>query len=199
LDVKGVAGKAEDAEALQAQKHAFIYIQEQNRADVRGLTIINHQRLLPPLDRDNDMPFRKEILDNAAQVKLGLMTTWDLFRLVRGFCRHSWTPDQVKPLFYEQGRVFPIPRHYEFVGVVEHVWKNAFSVQIENGTLHVGDRISIAFPVDFDELTITSLHLNDTDVQSAAVGNEVGILRNEASPKVKVGSQVYRIKSAQHG
>jgi len=199
VDIKGVAGKPSDPEALQAQKHAFIYIQEQNRPDVRGLTIINHQRLLPPLDRDNDMPFRKEILDNAAQVKLGLMTTWDLFRLVRGFCRHAWTPDLVKPLFYETGRIFPIPRHYGFVGVVKHVWKKAFSVQIENGTLHVGDRISIEFPVDFDELAITSLHLNDAGVQSATIGDEVGILRDEVSPKVKAGSPVYCIKPAQHG
>ena len=196
VDIKGIAGKPADPEALQAQKHAFIYIQEQNRADVRGLTIINHQRLLPPLDRDNDMPFRKEILDNAAQVRLGLMTTWDLFRLVRGFRRHSWTPDQVKPLFYATGRMFPIPRHYEFVGVVKQVWKKAFSIQVENGTLKVGDRISIEFPVDFDEQPVTSLRLNDADVQSAIDGQEIGTLRDEALPKVKEGFPVYRIRSA---
>jgi len=196
VDIKGVAGKPADPEALQAQKHAFIYIQEQNRADVRGLTIINHQRLLPPLDRDNVTPFRKEILDNAVQLQLGLMTTWDLFRLVRGFCRHSWTPDQVKPLFYGAERIFPIPRHYEYVGIVKQIWKEAFSVQIKNGTLNVGDRISIEFPVDFDEQPVASLRLKDADVKNAIVGNEIGIFRNEASPKVKIGFSVYRIKSA---
>jgi hypothetical protein len=194
VDIKGVAGKPADPEALQAQKHAFIYVQEQNRPDVRGLTIINHQRLLPPLDRDNEMPFRKEILDNANQLQLGLMTTWDLFRLVRGFNCHSWNPTQVKPLFYRKARIFPIPAHYEYVGKVKQVWKNAFSIQVEQVTITIGDRISVEFPVDFDEQPVASLRLNNADVRSATVGQEIGIQRHEASPQVKEGFPVYRIK-----
>lgn len=195
-DVKGVAGHPADAEALQAQKHAFIYIQEQGRADVRGLTIINHQRLLPPLDRDNAMPFRQEILDNATQVSLGLITTWDLFRLLRGFTTHGWRPEHIKPLLYRVGRILPIPLHYEYVGKVNHVWKNAFSVVIEAGELRVGDRISIEFPVDFDEQTVTSLRLNDEAVEHAQAGVEVGIGRPENLPEIKIGFHVYRISAA---
>jgi hypothetical protein len=194
VDIKGVAGKPADAEALQAQKHAFIYIQEQNRADVRGLTIINHQRLLPPLERDNDMPFRKEILDNAEQVKLGLMTGWDLFRLVRGFIQNKWKPEQVTPLFYQTGRILPIPRNYEYVGRIKQVWKAAFSVEIEQGEIRVGESIAVEFPVDFNEQQVSSLRLNDVNVGVAAAKCEVGIQREEASPKVKSGMAIYRIK-----
>lgn len=194
VDIKGVAGKPADAEALQAQKHAFIYIQEQNRADVRGLTIINHQRLLPPLERDNGMPFRKEILDNAEQVKLGLMTGWDLFRLVRGFIQNKWKPDNVTPLFYQTGRILPIPRHYEYVGKVKQVWQTAFSVEIEQGEIRVGESVAVEFPVDFNEQKVTSLRLNDGNVEVAAAKCEVGIQRGGASPKVKSGMAVYRIK-----
>lgn len=195
VDVKGVAGKPADAEALQAQKHAFIYIQEQNRADVRGLTIINHQRLLPPLERDNDMPFRKEILDNAEQVKLGLITGWDLFRLVRGFIQNKWKSEQVTPLFYQSGRILLIPRHYECVGKVKQVWKAAFSVEIEKWEIRVGDSIAVEFPVDFNEQQVTSLRLNDENVEVAVAKCEVGIQREEFLPKVKSGMPVYRIKS----
>lgn len=194
VDVKGVAGKPADAEALQSQKHAFIYIQEQNRADVRGLTIINHQRLLPPLERDNEIPFRKEILANAEQVKLGLMTGWDLFRLVRGFIQNKWKPEQVTPLFYQTGRILPIPRHYEYLGKVKQVWKAAFSVEIELGEIRVGEGIAVEFPVDFIEQPVTSLQLNDGSVEVAQAKCEVGIQRNESLPKVKSGMPVYRIK-----
>jgi len=76
------------------------------------------------------------------------------------------------------------------------VWKKAFSVQVENGTLNVGDRISIEFPVDYDEQPIASLRLNDMDVRSAIAGQEVGILRDDVSPKVKEGRPVCRIKPA---
>jgi hypothetical protein len=171
-----------------------IYIQEQNRADVRGLTIINHQRLLPPLERDNDMPFRKEILNNAEQVKLGLMTGWDLFRLVRGFIQNNWKPEQVTPLFYQTGRILPIPRHYEYVGKVKQVWKAAFSVEIEIGEIRVGESISVEFPVDFNEQQVTSLRLKDGAVEAAPAKCEVGIQREESLPKVKSGMPVYRIK-----
>lgn len=195
VDVKGVAGHPADAEALQAQKHAFIYIHETGRADVRGLTIINHQRLLPPLDRDNEMPFRKEILDNAAQLSLGLITAWDLFRLARGILRNGWSPDHVKPLLYLTGRIHPIPTHYEVVGAVKQVWKSAFSITVEAAELHVGDRIAIEFPVDFEEQAISSLRLNDADVEAAGRGVEVGISRMESLAKVRPGFPVYRIKS----
>jgi hypothetical protein len=194
VDIKGVAGKPADAEALQAQKHAYIYIQEQNRADVRGLTIINHQRLLPPLERDNDMPYRKEILDNATQMRLGLMTAWDLFRLVRGFIQNKWKSDQVSPLFYRTGRILPIPLHYEYVGQVRQVWKSAFSVEIEHSEIRVGDSVAVEFPVDFNEQPVTSLRLNDAKAEMAAAPSEVGIQREELSPRLKPGMRVYRIK-----
>ncbi len=145
VDIKGVAGKPADAEVLQAQKHAFIYIQEQNRADFRGLTIINHQRLLPPLDRDNDMPFRKEILANAEQVKLGLMTGWDLFRIVRGFIHNNWKPDYVIPLFYQVGRILPIPQHYEYIGKVKQVWRSALVSRSRKGRFKWGKAFRWSF------------------------------------------------------
>jgi hypothetical protein len=195
VDIKGVAGMPADTDALQAQKHAFIYIQEQNRPDVRGLTIINHQRLLPPLDRKNDMPFRKEILDNAEQVKLGLMTGWDLFRLVRGFIQNNWKTKHVIPIFYQTGRILPIPKHYEYIGRVKQIWKTAFSVDIEQGEIRVGDRIVVEFPVDFDEQPVTSLRLNNASVEVAMAKCEVGVQRQESLPKVKSGMPVYRIKS----
>ena len=193
VDVKGVAGKPADAEALQAQKHAFIYIQEQNRADVRGLTIINHQRLIPPLDRENEMPYRQEILDNASQLHLGLMTTWDLFRLVRNMKTLGWRSEDVLPIFYRPGRILPIPDHYAFVGKVKQVWKAAFSVAIDSGHLKVGDRIAIEFPVDFDEQAIASIQLNNLNVEEAKSGSEVGLPRDESLPKLRPGLRVYRI------
>ena len=197
VDIKGVAGKPADADALQVQKHALMYIQEQEqeqeRADVRGLTIINHQRLLPPLDRENDMPYRQEILDNAEQVNFGLMTGWDMFRLVRGFIQNNWKPQQVIPLFYQTGRILPIPCHYEFVGKVKQVWKNAFSIQIEDGEIRVGDSLAVEFPVDFHEQKVASLQLDNKNVELATANCEVGVQREESLPKVKPGMPVYRI------
>jgi hypothetical protein len=142
------------------------------------------------------MPFRKEILDNAMQVKLGLMTGWDLFRLVKAFIQNQWKPEHVIPLFYQTGRIVPIPKHYEYVGKVKQVWNVAFSVEIEHAELRLGDRVSVEFPVDFDEQPVKSLRLNNIKVEVATAKCEVGIERQETLPKVKTGMPVYRIKSS---
>ena len=194
VDIKGVTGRPADPDALQAQKHAHIYMQEKNRTDIRGLAIINHQRMLPPLDRDNDMPFRQEILDNAAQIKFGVMTTWDLFRLVRNATGHRWKPEHVKPVLYGIGRIRPVPRHYEYLGMIKQVWKAAFSIQLEHLKLAIGDTVAIDGPVDFEEQFVSSLRLNNVDCEAAEAGAEVGVPRSDALKAIKVGLAVYRVE-----
>ena len=195
VDIKGLAGKPDDDDACQAQKHASFHIQEQKSIHFRGLTIINHQRHLPPLERENDMLYRQEILNNAKQLHFGLMTGWDMFRLVRGFIQNNWKPQQVIPLFYQTGRILPIPCHYEFVGKVKQVWKrkNAFSIQIEDGEIRIGDSLAVEFPVDFHEQKLASLQLDNKNVELATANCEVGVQREESLPKVKPGMPVYRI------
>ncbi len=60
VDVKGIGGFPSDENALQADKHASIRMREWKRTDIIGLSIINHQRHLPPLERGNALPFRQE-------------------------------------------------------------------------------------------------------------------------------------------
>jgi hypothetical protein len=195
VDVKGVQGLPSDSEALQAQKHAHIRMVEWERTDVRSLTIINHQRHVPALQRENRMPFRQEILD-AAQPNLGLITTWDLFRLVRSYLRNGWRPDHVLPLFYQNGRIYPIPVHYQYLGIVEHTWKEALSVQVQQGEFAVGDRIAFELPVDFEEQNVTSLQLDDREVQKAKAGDIIGVFTGPRQFSVKKGMRVFRVGQA---
>src|SRR5690606_33742325 len=67
VDIKGIGGYPGDEDALQASKHASIRMKEWKRTDVNGLSIINHQRHLPPLERENQMPFRQELLHAAEE------------------------------------------------------------------------------------------------------------------------------------
>ena len=104
-DVKGIAALPSDEDALQADKHAAIRMREQKRTDIEGLSITNHQRHLPPLERENAMPFRQELLDAAEERSLGLITAWDLYPLVRNFRKLGWPTETVKPLLYKKGRI----------------------------------------------------------------------------------------------
>ena len=196
VDIKGIGGLPSDADALQADKHATIRMREWKKTDVTALSIINHQRHLPPLDRENNMPFRQEILDHAEESQLGLITTWDLFRLVRSFQNNGWKPEHVKPLFYRKGRIGIIPDHYKAIGKVSHVWKKAFSMIIENGELKVNDHLAFELASEFEEREVASLQIADNSVQSAGVGNDVGVKTTTPLPNLKKGMPVYVVQRA---
>lgn len=195
VDVKGIGGYPADEECQQAHKHATLCMKALNRTDVQSLTIINHQRNIPPLDRENRMPFRQEILDYADEIEMGLLTTWDLWRLVRSFHRNGWQPGQVKPIFYRKGRIEPVPANYEYAGDIVKIWpeRGTFGVVLQAKELKVGDRISFEFPTEFVEHTIVSLHVEGKATQYAIQSNNTGIQLVGGLPLLKEAMRVFRI------
>jgi len=177
VEVKGIAGLPKDAAALQSLKYLAPRMKEWSRTDIQALSIINHQRNLPPLERDNTTTFRGDILTNAEEHGFGLLTTWDLFRLTRGYLKNGWKYEHIKPLFYKHGRIKPIPGHYEFLGKVESFWQKAgaVGVRLTAARLNLGDLISFECPVEFEEQKVESLQVENTQVTLAEVGNLAGI------------------------
>jgi hypothetical protein len=136
VEVKGISGLPPEHEALQVGKYIAPRMKEWNRTDVAGISLANHERNKPGLDR-NQSPFTGDVIACAVDQGLGLLTTWDLFRLVRNLLRLGWKAEHVQALFYAPGRIDAIPANYEFTGEVEHYWERAGVV---------GIRISAARP-----------------------------------------------------
>ena len=193
VDVKGISGFPSDDDALQAEKHAAIRMRELKRTDIIGLSIINHQRHIPPLDRENSLPFRQELIDAALERSLGLMSAWDLYRLVRNKQRHAWRSEDLKPLFYRTGRIEVVPEHYQYVGKIAKAWTDKFGVVIEQAELRVGDRVAVELPIEFEEVTVGSIHVKDQNVEPAKVGDPTGILWPTGMPKLRENMRVFRI------
>ncbi|MDB6137144.1 MAG: hypothetical protein JWO94_216, partial [Verrucomicrobiaceae bacterium] len=195
VDIKGLGGHPSDDDAFQSHKHATLRIQEWKRFEVQPLTIINHQRYLPPLSRDNVMPFRQEILNFADEVKMGLVTSWDLYRLVRSAIKWNWKAEHTMPVLYGIGRIEPVPKHYMFIGTVVHVWTGVASIQIENVSLMRGNRIAFELDVEFEEQEITSLQLDKKAVETAAVGQRVGTTTKLLRPLLRDGVRVFLVQN----
>ncbi len=191
VDVKGVQGHPDDDESRQSEKHAIMRIREWDRSDVQPLTIVNHQRHIPPHDRDQGA-FRIEIIENAKQTGLGLMTTWDLFRLLRNTEMLSWPLKMVQPVFYRIGRIEPIPEHYEIVGQIVKVWKHAFGI-IPNSAISVGNRLAVEVGDTFIELNIETMQVENESVEKASAGSSCGIAFNNESKVLKEGARVFLI------
>lgn len=190
VDVKGIQGNPEDADATQAEKHALMRTREFD-AYVKPLTIINHQRNIPPHDRDS-VAYRKEIIGNAEHTGLGLMTTWDLFLLLRNKDKLGWTDEMVIPIFYRTGRIDPIPEHYQQIGTIEHVWRNAIGI-VPSVEIHAGATLAVESGDTFEEIIVESLQVEDQKVDVAPIDSNCGIAFSGTSERFREGMRVYLV------
>jgi hypothetical protein len=195
VEIKGITGLPADADALQVHKYVVVRMREWKNTNVHGLEIINHQRGLPALDREQAMPFREDILVNADELQFGLMTTLDLYRLTRSYLKNNWKPEYVKGLFMRFGRIIPVPTHYEFVGVIENIWEKAGAVgiRIEAAVLHEGDRIAFELPLEFEEQVIDSLQIESNQVMMAEAPMLAGIKTSLTKQSLRKGIRVFRV------
>lgn len=194
VDVKGVNGKPDDDESRQAEKHATMRIREWKRVDVQGLSIINHERHLPPRDRDQTA-YRDEIIKNAQDTHLGLMTTWDLFKLMRNVEKLHWHCDVVLPIFYRVGRIDPVPQHYQPVGKVVGLWDKAFGI-IPTSEVRVGDCLAVEDGESFVEIKVESLNVDDKTVEVALPSSNCGVAFANASKALRRNARVFKIAAA---
>jgi hypothetical protein len=195
VEVKGIAGTPREASSLQVTKYLAPRMREWDRADLHGLAIINHQRRLPALDREHEHVFQADVLSNAEDQGFSLLTTWDLFRLVRGFVVHGWRHEDVAGLFVTPGRIRPIPVHYELIGSVDGYWgqASALGLRLQSGPLRAGNRIAYETPVDFIEEDVTSLQLGSQNVEEAQSGDHVGLKTTLSKEQARKGVRVYRV------
>lgn len=194
VEVKGVHGTVADNDALQILKHLRPRTRQLDRADINGLSIINHQRPLPALQRSSS-PFNATVVTTAQDQGVGLMTTWDLHRLTRSFLRNGWKHEDIEGLFSQTGRILPIPKHYMPVGIVEKTWEkaSAVSIHLTDVELAIGDRIAFDLPIVFEEQAVDSLQVDRVPVEQAPVGALVGVKTGLSKDQIKVGTRVYKV------
>ena len=195
VEVKGIAGLPADADALQVQKYVTVRMRELNTVDIQGLSIINHQKALPPLHRENTTPFRDDILVNAEDQHFGLMTTWDLYRMTTSFLKNGWKREHIKPCFFQVGRISAIPMHYHLLGVVEHYWERvkAVGIRIQTGELLTGGTVAFELPIEFEEQRVESLQVEGKQVDRSGLSAVVGITTHLDKARLKIGTRVYLV------
>lgn len=196
IEVKGINGKPADEDALTSNKYVAVRMRSLNRTDVQALSIINHERHKPALERDNKGIFRPEVLLNAHQHQIGLLTTWDLFKLARSFHENKWKHEDIRDLFYKCGRIEPLPTHYILAGEILKIWeeKTSFGIKLSCSTLTVGQRIAVELNSGFKEFEIKSINIDRLEVKEAKQGQDVGIVLNDGFGLIRKKMQVYSIK-----
>jgi hypothetical protein len=195
VEIKGVVGFPKDDDVFQITKHIPIRMREWKEFDVKALSIINHQKAIPALDRENLKPFRPLVLESAKEQNLGLMTTFDLYRLVRSFLKNGWKHENIKDLFIQSGHISIIPQHYQYVGVIENYWERVgvVGVRVEENAIKRGDTISFELPLEFEEMVVDSLQVENNSVEIAEVSMLAGIKTDLSKEILKKGIKVFRV------
>ncbi len=195
IEVKGITTtNITDEDALEVRKYLFPRSQELRRFDIKGLTVVNHQRNLEPLQRTS--PFRELQIQNAIDAEIGLLTTWDLFRLANAFIVNGWKHEYIRDIFYQDGLIDPLPSHYTYLGEIAHIWKKADTAGtigiIPGKDFSVGDKLGIVIPTDFLEQEVASLMVDNQLRDDVKAGEQVGIVL-PFTQELKEGYKVYLV------
>ena len=192
-EVKGLNGLPKEEDLTAVVKYMSMAVRELRNPDVRGLAFINHQRLVAPLKRTNKDLYDPAIEGHLVEQNVGVMSTWDLFKLLRSYRRCGWNHSEVREIFESLGRLRPIPPGFSELGPIGHVWKqsDAFGVVLTSGSVSVGDRYLVEASDGVWEGVVESLQVGDSSVETAVAGNEVGLKGSLDISRVREGSIFY--------
>lgn len=188
IEVKGIGGTSKDSECSQISKIKYRRAKERGKFDVFGLYIVNHQKHIPAVDRENP-PFTKEQIQDAVNDERGLLTTWTLFNLYYDIQDGILSKEEAKENFYKYGLILFPPRNIIFIDTIHEIFVKGevFILNLNETTIKVGDTLFIEKNGKFQELTIIEIRLNDKIVREAKNG-EVGI---KGTKKVSKNSKVW--------
>ena len=193
LEVKGISNLPTEADSLQVQKYLAPRMKELKRTDIIGVFIVNQQRNIPPLSRENNKVFQDDIIINAIQHDLGLLTTWDLYRLTRNYLKFKWDQEKIKEIFYKNGRITPIPSNFEYIGNIEKIWpeKNIVGLIPQNEQIKIGDTLLFELEIEFMSGKILSIQSDNKEIQIADINSKVGVNLDISIQDLKINTLVY--------
>ena len=194
VEVKGPSTKTKNTYVNQISNYVSRRRKEWKTFDLDGVLIINHQRNIPPLKRDNTTVFTRNQINDAERDDICLITTWELFLLIRGLIKYNWNPKVIRDLFYQSGRISAIPSNYEPIGQIFTTIKDkgVIGIEINKGDLSKGQMIGYIISNEFFEENVESLQIDNKDIGNATVGDKVGITSKFIN-NLKEGLTVYKI------
>lgn len=188
IEVKGIGGTSTDAECSQISKIKYRRSKERNSFDVFALYCVNHQRFLPPANRQNP-PFNLTQINDAKNEDRGLVTTYELFKLYFNILHGFVSKEDARKALFHTGLVRFCPSDaQELPGPPEIHHKGLVLVFRADGIqLRVGLEVIIDSGGFYSAALIEEIQVDGTTVESAISG-EVGV---RLSAPVSRGNRVW--------
>lgn len=175
IECKGIGGTSTDADCSQISKIKHRRCKERNKFDVFALYIVNHQRYLPPIIRQNP-PFTENQKQDAINDERGLLSTWQLFNLYFDIENGIIDKESVRKQLLKFGYIDFRPQNLTFIDEPKELFKNGSIciINIENTDLTLGEQILVEKNGKFYKNTISGIKVNDKAVSNIKTG-EAGL------------------------
>lgn len=179
VEIKGHKGHPSEDDCQALYKYINRNKERERRFDVHGILIINHQRMIPPLERE-DPGYTKEQIDDAKRDKYTLVTTWELFKAIRLLQTELITFKDIDASLHKPGLFSAIPSSWKSLGKIHNIFKrneegNIACYYLEIDLLKKGDILVIEDGNNFFKQQITEMKIDDIDVDRAKKGDPVSI------------------------
>lgn len=183
IECKGIGGTSTDSDCSQISKIKHRRCKERGKFDVFALYIVNHQRYLPPLNRQNP-PFTDNQKQDAINDERGLLSTWQLFKVYSEIENGILQKDAVRNDLLNFGFIDLKPKNLIYIDEPKEILKNGevCVVNITNIELNISEEILIERNGKFQKAIIEGIQLNDKPVSSANTG-EIGLKLNQPIKK----------------
>jgi len=167
VEVKGIHGTSKDDECSQVNKFVTRRMKERGSTDVQGLYVVNHQRHLPPLDRQNP-PFSETQVKDAVSDGRGLLTTWQLFNLYFSIENGAISKEEAREAIRRAGLITFEPQGSVLLGRPIKLYQNDTVLLFEDTPrIAIGDRLLIKRDERYLSVNIKSIRVDDRDVREA--------------------------------
>ena len=176
IEVKGIGGTSTDAECSQVAKHRRRREKEHRGKEIIPIYIVNHQRYMRPLSRQNP-PFSLNQIDYAENDERGLLTTWQMYKQFSYINDNVFSKEETRKSLSKHGLIDLVPEDLVLIGKYLEYFKNpkAGIILINNQLMAVGDTIWANKGDVWKRTTIISIQLDGKNVQKVKNG-EIGIV-----------------------
>lgn len=176
VEVKGIGGTSTDAECAQVAKHRRRRERENRDKEIVPIYIVNHQRYMNPLLRQNP-PFSDNQIEYAESDERGLLTTWQLYKQYKLIEAGIFTKEETRDSLDSWGLISLIPQKLKCIGMFGEYFKKpkAGILKLNNSEIKVGDEIYGQKGGKWIRTKVASIQLDGKNVDSVQNG-EVGIV-----------------------
>jgi hypothetical protein len=189
IECKGIGGTSTDSDCSQISKIKHRRCKERGEFDVYALYLVNHQRYLPPLHRQNP-PFTSDQIRDAINDERGLLTTWQLFNLYSDIENGIISREEAMHAILSYGFVEFKPANIIYLDEPKELFQNGTIciINLNEIALTIDDIIYIEKNGKFEISKIIDIQINDKSVNTVSYG-EIGI---KLDKKVNKNSKLWK-------